>query len=155
MDNLKYSTYQQKYAADFKALNIEWIEKYFTVEEHDLEQLSHPEENIIKKGGDILFVLLDEKVIGTCALIKTSDTEYEMAKMAVMPNYQGLQVGYKLGLYFIERAKTWGAKRLWLESNKKLTPAISLYIKLGFKEIPITYTPYARADIRMELWLPG
>jgi N-acetylglutamate synthase-like GNAT family acetyltransferase len=153
MNEIIFSDYRPEFATDFKQLNIEWIAKYFTVEEHDVEQLSNPESYIIDKGGEVLFALLDEKVIGTCALIKTSDTEFEMAKMAVSPRYQGLHIGYKLGIYFKEKAKAMGAKRIWLESNRVLTPAISLYKKLGFNEIPIDYTPYARADIRMELWV--
>jgi len=42
---------------------------------------------------------------------------------------------------------------VWLESNRILTTALNLYIRLGFVEVPITSTPYARADIRMEIWL--
>ena len=123
------------------------------MEEHDLEQLSNPEKYIIDKGGEILFAVYEEEVAGVCALIKTGECEFELAKMAVAPQFQGKQIGYKLGHYAIETAKLLGAKRIWLESNRKLTPAIKLYIKLGFKEIPVTVTPYVRADIRMELFL--
>ncbi len=66
---------------------------------------------------------------------------------------QGGQIGYKLGIHTIETAKLLEAKRIWLESNRVLEPALNLYRKLGFTEIPITVTPYARADIRMELLL--
>lgn len=151
MQELILSNYQRKYAKDFKRLNLEWIEKYFVVEEHDLEQLSHPEESIINTGGDIFFALYDDEVAGVCALIKTGDNEFELAKMAVSPNFQGQQIGYKLGMHTIEMGKQMGAKRIWLESNRRLTPALNLYRRLGFKEIPITVTPYARADIKMEL----
>lgn len=151
MEEFTLSNYQRKYAKDFKQLNLEWIEKFFVVEEHDLEQLSYPEEHIINTGGDIFFALYNNKVAGVCALIKTGDNEFELAKMAVSPNFQGKQIGYKLGMHTIEMAKRMGAKRIWLESNRRLTPALNLYRKLGFKEIPITFTPYARADIRMEI----
>ncbi|HEY6975644.1 MAG TPA: GNAT family N-acetyltransferase [Chitinophagaceae bacterium] len=151
MPDIILCNYDKQYAKDFKRLNLEWIEKYFVVEEHDLEQLSYPEEYIIDKGGEILFAVYEKKVVGVCALIKTADCEFELAKMAVSPHFQGKQIGYKLGGYAIETARLLGAKRIWLESNRILAPAISLYIKLGFKEIPITTTPYARADIRMEL----
>jgi len=52
MTQLTFSIYNKEYAKDFKQLNLEWIEKYFVVEEHDLEQLSNPKENIIDKNGD-------------------------------------------------------------------------------------------------------
>lgn len=143
--------FDKRYAKDFKDINLEWIEKYFAVEEHDLEQLGNPQEYIIDKGGEILFAVFDDKVAGVCALIKTGDAEFELAKMGVSPDFRGQKIGYKLGVYSIKTAKLLGAKRLWLESNRKLVPALTLYKKLGFREIPITYTPYARADIRMEL----
>ncbi len=153
MPDVILSNYNKQYAKDFKRLNLEWIEKYFVVEDHDLEQLGNPEEYIIDKGGEILFAVCENEVAGVCALIKTGEQEFELAKMAVSPNFQGKQIGYKLGIYTIETAKLLGAKRIWLESNRRLGPAINLYWKLGFKEIAITVTPYTRADIRMELML--
>ena len=143
--------YQDAFAEDYKRLNLQWIEKYFRVEQHDLEQLDDPGEYIIWKGGYILFALDENKVVGTCALIRTGPAEFEMAKMAVDPAAQGKQIGKLLGLAAIEKARAEGAKRIWLESNRILTTALNLYLKLGFVEIPLGETPYQRADIRMEL----
>jgi GNAT superfamily N-acetyltransferase len=145
--------YEPKYAPDFKSLNVEWIQKYFTVEAHDLMELENPEEFILSKGGHILFAKWGEEIAGTCALIKTGEHEFYLAKMGVAPAFQGKQIGKLLGIAAIDRAKAEGAKRVWLESNRALVPAINLYLRLGFVEIPIEATPYARADIRMELWL--
>jgi putative acetyltransferase len=153
MPDVLFSNYNKQYAQDFKRLNLEWIEKYFSVEEHDVDQLGNPEQYIIDKGGEILFAVCENEVAGVCALIKTGENEFELAKMAVSPNLQGRQIGYKLGVYTIEKAKLLGAKRIWLESNRILGPALNLYKKLGFEEIPVTVTPYARADIKMELLL--
>lgn len=155
MPEVILSNYNSKYAKDFKRLNLEWIEKYFVVEEHDQEQLGNPEEYIINRGGEILFAVYNNEVAGVCALIKTGEREFELAKMAVSPDFRGKQIGYKLGIHTIETAKLLGAKRIWLESNRVLNPAINLYRKLGFKEIPITVTPYVRVNIRMELMLDG
>jgi N-acetylglutamate synthase-like GNAT family acetyltransferase len=60
------------------------------MEASDYKMLDHPEEYIINKGGHIVFALLNE-VVGTCALIKTSDEPliFELAKMAVSPKAQG------------------------------------------------------------------
>jgi GNAT superfamily N-acetyltransferase len=153
METVMITDYQPQYAADFKQLNLAWIERYFRVEEHDLEQLSHPDTYIIEKGGHILLALYNGKAVGTCALIKTGDKEFELAKMAVAEDLQGHQIGKKLGLAALEKARRLQAERVWLESNHILTPAINLYRKLGFVEIPVTDTPYARADIKMELFL--
>lgn len=151
MDELIIRDYEPGYAEAYKQLNLAWISKYFRVEEHDLEQLEHPEERIISRGGHILFAVINGQIAGTCALIKTHDREYELAKMAVSPEFQGQQIGQKLGLAILERARAIGARRVWLESNRRLVPALSLYRKLGFGEIPVGDTPYARADIKMEM----
>lgn len=145
--------FKPKYARAYKDLNLNWIRKYFVIEPHDEEQLDNPENYIIKKGGFIFFAKYEGEIAGTCALIKTSENEYELAKMAVTESMQGKQIGKKIGLAVLEHAKAVGAKRVWLESNRKLATAINLYHKLGFIEVPIDYTPYARADIRMEIRL--
>jgi len=153
MEKVTILEYAPEYAGDFKRLNIEWIEKYFIVEEHDLEQLNNPEEYIISRGGHILFAQYDNKIVGVCALIKTTDTSFEMAKMAVSADVQGKQIGTTLGIATLHKAKAEGANHVWLESNRILEPAIHLYKKLGFEEIPMADTPYARADIKMEVWI--
>ena len=76
MNQITILDYQQEHAPAFKRLNTEWIEKYFTIEEHDLEQLDHPQENIISQGGYILFAMYNNEIAGTCALIKTGTKEY-------------------------------------------------------------------------------
>ena len=140
--------YQPAYKEDFKTLNLAWIEKYFTVEPHDLEQLDNPEV-ILEQGGVILFAQLGGVIIGTCALINEGEQGYELAKMAVSEAWQGRRVGKKLCMAVLQKARTLGATQVFLESNRKLTPALELYKKVGFREVPISHTPYARADIKM------
>ncbi|MDN3546867.1 bifunctional helix-turn-helix transcriptional regulator/GNAT family N-acetyltransferase [Mucilaginibacter aquaedulcis] len=147
---VKVITYQPQYARYFKNLNIEWINTYFTVEEHDLEQLNHPEEHILADGGEILFAQINDDIAGTCALVKTGPAEYELAKMAVSPKYQGRKIGNLLMEAAIAKAKELGGTRLWLGSSHKLVPALSLYRKYGFKEFTVESTPYQRASIHME-----
>jgi len=145
--------YEPSLAKYFKSLNIEWINTYFTVEEHDLEQLNHADTHILNDGGIIIFAGINNEIAGTCALIKTGDNEYELAKMAVDPKYRGRKIGNALMEAIIKKAIELGAKRLWLESNTKLLPALTMYEKFGFKEIPIDNSPFSRANIRMELFL--
>jgi DNA-binding MarR family transcriptional regulator/N-acetylglutamate synthase-like GNAT family acetyltransferase len=152
-NDISIINYEPTLAKYFKALNIEWINTHFTVEEHDLEQLNHPEEHILNDGGSIIFISLNKEIVGTCALIKTGDDEYELAKMAISPRYQGRQLGKKLMDAAIKKAIELKAKRVWLGSNSKLTAAINLYKKTGFKDIPVGHTPYARANVKMEIWL--
>ncbi|OIN56236.1 bifunctional helix-turn-helix transcriptional regulator/GNAT family N-acetyltransferase [Arsenicibacter rosenii] len=142
--------YEPAFAPYFKALNIAWIEQYFAVEAHDLEQLDAPEA-ILAGGGHILFAQYRGHIVGTVALVADGPGVFEMAKMAVDPKVQGKQIGKKLGLAAVETARQAGARQLWLESNTQLFPALELYRKLGFYKVEMSATPYARANIKMKL----
>ncbi|QKX03456.1 GNAT family N-acetyltransferase [Aquimarina sp. TRL1] len=151
--NVKIIPYEGKYKEDFKALNKSWIEKYFKMEEMDYKSLDNPESYILNRGGAILVALYKDKPVGVCALIKPDDEYYdfELAKMAVSSEVQGMGIGKLLGQAVIEHAKSLGAKKIYLESNTVLKAAISLYQKLNFKKIPGRVTPYERSNIQMEL----
>lgn len=156
MEQLKVTIidFVEKYTNDFTQLNFEWLEKYFHIEEYDKKVLWNPQKYILDDGGHIFFALIDEKVVGTVALIKRENDIFELSKMAVTENFQGLRIGQKLMYTCIDFAGRKGAKRLFLDSNTKLTPAITLYNKVGFREIPVPKdTPYERCNIRMELYL--
>lgn len=140
-------------AEAFYRLNEEWITHYFEMEDSDRKQLLNPIDSIIEPGGDILFAMIGEDCVGTCALVPHGDGCLELAKMAIVPNRRGLKLGRILGTAAIDRAKEMGAKRLYLESNRGLVPAIRLYRSLGFVEVVGGASPYARADIQMELFL--
>ncbi|NEU07839.1 GNAT family N-acetyltransferase [Flavihumibacter sp. R14] len=143
--------YQLSYKEDFKQLNIEWISRYFVLEEPDLEQLEDPEASVLSKGGKIYLARLGEEIIGTITLKKHSDTIFELSKMAVSPAHQGRGAGRLLAEHLIKEARALGCKMLFLESNQKLLPALTLYKKLGFIEVPVGSSPYSRADYRGEM----
>jgi DNA-binding MarR family transcriptional regulator len=154
MDEVEIVEYQNKYKQYFKSLNYAWISKYFEVEELDEQVLSNPDQ-IIKQGGTILFAKINDQIVGTCALMKIDEDVYELAKMAVDEQYQGRQIGKKLGLAIIERSRELGAEKLILESNKNLVPALSLYKKLGFVSVCSDHhkSMYQRANITMQMSL--
>ena len=146
--------FEEKYAIGFAKLNFEWLEKYFYIEKYDTELLNNPNKYILADGGHILIALNGEEVIGTVSLIKREAGVFELSKMAVTEEYQGAGIGKKLMEACIDYAKETGCSRLFLDSSTKLAPALSLYTKYGFKEIPVPKdTPYERSDIRMELYI--
>jgi ribosomal protein S18 acetylase RimI-like enzyme len=73
--------------------------------------------------------------------------------MSVSPLMQGKSVGFLLARAIIEKSKSLGLSKIYLESNTKLKPAINLYYKLGFNKVAGRPTPYERANIQMELVL--
>ena len=147
--------YKPAYRDDFRRLNVEWLEKYFYVEEIDNRVLLDPEAHILSRGGFIFFALVGSDVVGTAALIKADNGCYELSKMSVTEGFKGLGIGRKLALAAIRRFEKTGARELYLESNSQLTPAISLYESLGFVHQPARRdSEYRRADVYM-LYRPG
>ena len=149
-------TYKEQYKNDFIRLNKEWIERFFKLEESDLQTFAHIDSYIIGNGGQI-FVAVDNQAgyaVGCCALINHPDKQcYELAKMAVSPHAQGHHIGYELGKHLLEYARKIGAKRIYLEGNTHLVASINLYRKLGFIEKPLKGNAYDRCDIIMEITL--
>ena len=143
--------FEDRYAADFKRLNVEWLEKYFYVEEVDHEVLSDPRQCILEPGGEIFFARLADKIVGTVALIPDGENRMELSKMAVTQGFKGLRIGKRLLQFAIDRFKQRPERVLFLESNSRLTPAINLYKSSGFVLKPRpSGSHYQRADVYME-----
>ncbi len=118
---------------DFYRINAEWIENMYRLEQTDIDILKAPKERILEPGGDILFVE-DPKlgIIGTCALLKTGERQFEVTKMGVLDKARGKKAGEFLLRAIIARAQALGCDRLYLLSNTKSAAAVHLYEKLGF-----------------------
>jgi len=143
-------------AAAFRRLNEEWITRFFRIEPKEELVLADPQATILDLGGRIFFASTGERCVGCCALVRLREKEFEVAKMAVEPSYQGAGIGRKLLHAAIEEGRNVGAQRLYLETNHTLTPAIRLYESMGFKHIDadrIIPSAYQRADVYMELIL--
>lgn len=152
-NEVKIIAYEPQYKEAFKALNEEWIRTFFVMEKGDYKLLDNPKEEILDKGGHIAFAVLNNEVVGTCALVKAKEKPltFELSKMAVSPKVQGKKIGYLLGNALVEKAKELKAGKIFLETNSILVPAIKLYEKLGFKHTPIINAGYERVDVQMEL----
>jgi septum formation topological specificity factor MinE len=60
-ESIQIESYQPQYKEAFKTLNLEWIQKYFKVEPHDVEQLENPEKYILESGGQIFLLSIKIK----------------------------------------------------------------------------------------------
>jgi GNAT superfamily N-acetyltransferase len=138
----------------FYRLNEEWIVRYFAMEPKDRAALEDPHGEILDRGGRMFFAVFRGEIVGCCALLASGPGEFEVAKMAVTQSAQGKGIGRRLLRAVIDAARAAGAARLFLESNSRLAPAISLYETAGFRHIPPerrAASPYARCDVSMEL----
>ncbi|MBU3076439.1 bifunctional helix-turn-helix transcriptional regulator/GNAT family N-acetyltransferase [Sphingomonas quercus] len=120
-------------AEDFYRINAQWIDDMYRLEQTDIDVLRNPRERIIAPGGDILFVEDPALgIVGTCALQKTGERQFELTKMGVLDKARGRKAGEFLLEAIIARAYALGCDRLYLLSNAKSAAAIHLYEKLGF-----------------------
>jgi GNAT superfamily N-acetyltransferase len=148
--DFQFLLYDPKYKSAYRDLNSRWIETYFKIEPKDTEQLENPEE-CLAEGGQIFFIVHDGKAVGTCAMYKMSDERYELAKMAVDPAYQGRGLSNVLMTDSEAWVRAQGGKEVFIRSNTVLTPAITLYRKHGYVEVPRKGVDpeYARCNIEM------
>jgi ribosomal protein S18 acetylase RimI-like enzyme len=150
--DMRVIDYNNDHQPLFEKFNREWIEKYFWMEPVDFDVLKNPDAHILAKGGSILMAECENEIAGTVALKYVAPGVYEFTKMAVAGRFRGKKIGQALAEAAISRARKLGAKKIILYSNTILSPAISLYRKIGFREIPVDGT-YKRSDIKMELIL--
>lgn len=147
--------YREELRAAFEQLNRQWIETHFTLEPADREILGDPQRQILDEGGQVFFVVEHGQVQGTCAVLRHGPNECEIAKMAVAPGARGRGFGDLLMQTCIAFARQIGSRRIVILSNTVLEPAIRLYRKHGFVQVPLALDPrYRRANIRLELDLP-
>ena len=143
--------FRSELASDLESLNLEWLEEFFYVEEHDRNLLEDCENAIIKPGGHIFFFRDKDETLGTAALIPLDSKSFELGKMAVRKSSRGQGIGQALLGFCISFAKLNGYEKLVLYSNRSLENSLHIYRKFGFKEVPLEKdNPYKRGDIKME-----
>ena len=129
MPEIKFREFTAKDSEQFKALNIEWLKKYFEVEPIDERVLCNPRSEILDSGGFIFMAEIKDEVIGTFAFIKKRNQIYEFSKMAIDPKFRNKGYGRVLLLFnnkIIKKLK----KHSFLVCPKKTT---SFYLKYNWK----------------------
>lgn len=152
ISNLSVIGFQSQYSNQFYQLNKVWIEESWVLEDSDKKDLLNPEKIVIN-GGEVFFALSSNEVIGTVAMIKSSDWVYELAKMTVKNNFRGKGVANLLMDKCIEFAIEQKAIEIFLISNDSLIVARNLYDKYGFKEVILDSQKYNRGNVKMMLSL--
>jgi GNAT superfamily N-acetyltransferase len=140
--------------AAFRQLNEEWIIHYFgSLEPKDEEALADAR-GIVERGGRIFFAVREGQAVGCCALVAGDGGGYEVAKMGVTASARGAGIGRALLESVIAAAREMGVTHLFLETNRKLTPAIRLYESVGFRHLPaerFVRSLYTRSNVQMEM----
>ncbi len=146
--------YSDELARDFHDINAEWIASMFRIEQTDRDVLENPRARIIDPGGVILFAEAKGLgVVGTCALQKTGERQFELTKMGVLESARGRKAGEYLLAAMLRRARQMEVETLYLLTSSKCAAAIHLYEKHGFAhdaEIMRDFgARYERCDVAM------
>jgi putative acetyltransferase len=154
-DTVLLRTFKPGDEQPFKDLNEIWISADFVLEAADHEVLDNPRREILERGGEICVAEIDDEVVGCCALLLIGENEFELAKMTVAGKARGRGIGRKLLQFAIDHARKIGARRLYLESNAKISDAIHLYEALGFRHLaaPEHASRSTRSNVFMEMFL--
>lgn len=147
--------YQPCYKQDFIALNTAYVEKFFVMEQADRDILEHVDE-WLDKGAMIYFAVEENQVLATCMAQPLGHAVWEICKLAADEQYQGRGAGQAVFQAAMQYAIRQGAEKLTLISNRILKPALHIYEKFGFQEVPLekAYWGYDRADIQFEYLVP-
>lgn len=143
-------TFKEKYRQTFIDFNTDWIVSNFGfLEDHDKETFEHID-NELNQGAMIFFAIEDEIPLACCMAKPMQDTTWEICKLGSNKNVPHKGAGSLVFEAAMEWALEHGAKRLFIISNSKLKPALHIYEKYGFQELPLDDYEYVRGDIAFE-----
>lgn len=144
--------YEQKYKEAFIRLNTEWLTKLYYIESFDQYSMDHIDE-LIQKGAMAFFAIDNAgEIMATCMTEPIGDNVWEICKLAAVGQYTGTGAGSAVLKSCMDYAIEHGAKKLCLITISGLKPAIHLYKKFGFVEVPYRKEIWhsEKADVEME-----
>ena len=103
------------------------------------EELLQLKEMYSEPTGAIFLLQQDKEFIGCVAIRKKEDGIAELKRMYIQPATRKSGGGTLLLEKALSAAKTFGYKLIRLDTLATMTPAINLYKKHGFYEIPAYY----------------
>ena len=95
----------------------------------------------------VFFVVEDEIPLACCMSMPLKGNTWEICKLGSNKNVPYKGAGILVFKASMEWALEHGAKRLFILSNRKLKPALHIYVKNGFNEIKLDDYEYVRSDI--------
>jgi len=150
-NNIEIIGYDEKFHADFKRMNLEYLDKYNLTESHDMIILDNTEETVIGRGGFIWLAKAGNEIVGTVGIMPEGHGIFELIKMCVAESWREKEISKLLMETCLQKIKELGGEKLILFSNHQLQTALKLYTKYGFKNVEVTDSPFVTADVKMEL----
>lgn len=137
---------------DFLVSGDSEFKKYLEIQKYDRE-IENAEEKYGLPKGRLYVAYYENKVAGCIALRPLNDTQCEMKRLYVRPEYRNKGIAKILVKKIISDAKGIGYISMLLDTLPFLQTAIKMYRKMGFYEIecyndsPIDNTIYMKLDL--------
>lgn len=154
--------YGYDYKDEIKSLFTEYTEylvendvefkKYLEIQKYDNE-IENPEDKYGMPWGRLYIAFYENQVAGCIALRKLNETECEMKRLYVKPEFRNKGIAKMLVEKVISDAKEIGYSSMLLDTLPFLQTAIKMYKKIGFYEIscyndsPLDNTIYMKLDL--------
>ena len=101
------------------------------------------ESSISSKDTIYIVATIDEKIVGYLGIYILGD-QSDISNVCVQKDYRRMHIAEAMLSYIFDRAKSNNVKEITLEVRESNVAAISLYEKMGFKEIGIRKNYYQK-----------
>jgi ribosomal protein S18 acetylase RimI-like enzyme len=155
--------YGYELKAEVKALFTEYTDflvsgdnefrKYLEIQKYDHE-VENLEEKYGLPFGRLYVAYFEDEIAGCIALRKLNDSQCEMKRLYVKPQFRNKGIAKFLVEMIVSDAKVIGYDSMLLDTLPFLTTAIEMYKKIGFYEIgcyndsPLDNTIYMKLDLK-------
>ena len=132
--------------------NQEWIRIYSKTEEYYSSLVGGLQNrrafvpyNDSESVTDVLIAYIDGVPVRCAGLRRHSNNDAELKRVWVEPEYRSQHIATDLICQIEEKARKQGFKRIVLQTREKMSNAVKLYRKRGYKQIE-NYPPYDKLD---------
>ena len=101
--------------------------------------------NLSESISDVLLAYMDGVAVGCAGLKKYNDSDVEIKRVWVEPNYRGRHIATELMDRIEDKAREMGFKRAVLQTRPIMEDAVGLYEKRGYELIG-NYPPYDKLE---------
>ena len=101
--------------------------------------------NLSESISDVLLAYMDGVAVGCAGLKKYNDSDVEIKRVWVEPDYRGRHIATELMDRIEDKAREMGFKRAVLQTRPIMEDAVGLYEKRGYELIG-NYPPYDKLE---------
>lgn len=101
--------------------------------------------NLSESISDVLLAYMDGVAVGCAGLKKYNDSDVEIKRVWVEPDYRGRHIATELMYRIEDKAREMGFKRAVLQTRPIMEDAVGLYEKRGYELIG-NYPPYDKLE---------